>query len=235
MISRTKLLETLCWLIGIGLYLSTLPTCAQTSSDTIVTKTVIKQASAKPDLYILTFDTKRRELLKVISEGIANGQLTQSQAAGIQAELDSVAKLVLIYKKYGAAVPYAQIAVIATRLDTISQKLNNLYAFTFVPIMTNGLFTAFSGEIIQLDVIAMRRAELEGKISLALADNTLTRSQVKKLRAQLDDIATLEVQFRHGLFEREFTSEQTRALFQAFDRVGTKLDSFIASNKVQIN
>jgi hypothetical protein len=245
---RRNLSTTLCWLIAVGFCFFALPANAQTAvtveqttstsetaivpiAGTTVTTTTIKTTSVKPDLYFTTIDTKRRELLKVIGEGMATGKLTQVQADDLRTELDVITQLELAARKYGDAIPMSQIAVIAARLDVVGQRLNAIYAFPFIPIMSNGRFVVFNGEIIQLDVIAMRRAELEGKISLALAHSTLSRPQVDDLRKQLDNVAVTEVQFRQGAKNGEFTNEQARTLFNAFDRVGSQLDQFIASNK----
>lgn len=242
---RRKLSSTLCWLIAVGFCLFTLPANAQTAvtveqttstSESVIapipstTVTTVKATTVKPDLYFTTIDTKRREIMKVIGEGMATGKLTQLQANDLRTELDVITQLELAAKKFGDAIPMSQIAVIAARLDVVGQRLNEIYAFPFMPIMTNGRFIFFNGEVVQLDVIAMRRAELEGKISLALAHNTLSHSQVDNLRKQLDDIAVMEVQFRQGAINGEFTNEQSRTLFKAFDHVGSELDHFIASN-----
>lgn len=228
---RRELSITFCWLIAIDFCLFALPANAQLRG-AVDAAGIVKQTPVKPGAYLLTIDTKRRELLKVIGEGTATGKLTQLQADELRTELDVVTQLELAARLYGDyAVPYVEITVIAERLDVVGQRLNKIYAFPFTPIMTNGRFIVSNGEIVQLDVIAMRRAELEGKISLALAHSTLSRSQVNDLRRRLDDIAVTEVQLRHGDTKGEFTNEQARTLFQAFDRVGSKLDLFIASNK----
>ncbi len=244
---RRKLSTTLCWLIAVGFCFFALPANAQTAvtvqettstsetaivptASSTVTTTTIKATTVKPDLYFTTIDTKRRELLKVIGEGMATGKLTQVQADDLRTELDVITQLELAARKYGDAIPMSQIAVIAARLDVVGQRLNAIYAFPFMPIMSNGRFIVFNGEIVQLDVIAMRRAELEGKISLALAHSTLSRPQVNDLRKELDAIAVMEVQFRQGAINGEFTNEQARTLFKAFDHVGSELDQFIASN-----
>lgn len=243
---RRKLSTTLCWLIAVGFCL-VLPANGQTAvtveqttttsetaiaptASTTVTTTTMQATTVKPELYFTTIDTKRRELIKVIGEGMATGKLTQLQADDLRAELDIITQLELAARKFGDAIPMTQIAIIAARLDVVGQRLHAIYAFPFSPIMSNGRFVVFNGEVVQLDVIAMRRAELEGKISLALAHNNLSRSQVDNLRKQLDDIAVMEVQFRQGAINGEFTNEQSRTLFKAFDHVGSELDHFIASN-----
>ena len=243
---RWVLSETLCGLIATGFVFSALPVKAQiteTVKETTVTETkdagstvtttttTVKAATVKPDVYIVTIDTRRRELEKIIGEGMATGKLTKAQADELRSDLDDVTKLEIVAQKVGGPIPYTQIAVIATRLDLIAARLVEIVGIQLAPIMTNGKITIVSGEIVELDEMASRRAEMEGKISIAYAHKTLTKSQVTILRQQLDDIAAMEVKFRDGDINGQFTDQEARTLFQSFDRVGSKLDSFIASNK----
>jgi hypothetical protein len=204
---------------------------AATAPRVALKTTIVKETTVKSDVYLVTIDTRRHELEKVIADGMDKGKLTQRQADDLRSELDAVTQLELAAKKYGGAIPYEQIAVIATRLDVVGQRMSEIVGFPIVPIIENGRFIVFNGEIIQLDEIAMRRATLEGKISLALAHNTLSNSQVANVRTELDNIAAMEVRFRGNDINGEFTDQQARDLFQAFDHVGGKLDAFIASNK----
>lgn len=243
---RWPLSETLCGLIATGFVFSALPVSAQiteTVKETTVTETkdagstvtttntTVKAATVKPDVYIVTIDTRRRELEKIIGEGMATGKLTKAQADDLRSELDDITKIEIAAQKVGGPIPYSQIAVIATRLDILGKRITEIIGVPIAPILVDGKITIISGEIVELDEMASRRAEMEGKISIALAHHTLTKSQVKELRQQLDDIAATEVKFRNGDINGEFTDEQARTLFKAFDSVGSKLDSFIASNK----
>ncbi len=241
-----KLSETFCLLVAAGFVVAALPVNAEVTEtvkettvtqsndatgSTTTTTTTIKAATVKPDVYIVTIDTRRRELEKIIGEGMATGKLTKAQADELRSDLDDVTKLEIAAQKLGAAIPYTQIAVIATRLDVIALRLTEIVGVQIAPIMSNGRITIVSGEIVELDEMASRRAEMEGKISIAYAHHTLTKSQVKTLRLQLDDIAATEVKFRNGDINGQFTDEQARTLFKAFDHVGSQIDSMIASNK----
>ncbi len=243
---RKALSETLSLLAITGFIISGLPASAEveetikettvtetkaTTGDTVTTTTIVKAATVKPDVYIVTIDTRRREMEKIIGEGMATGKLTKDQADELRSELDDITKIEIAAQKVGGPIPYSQIAVLATRLDILGKRITEIIGVPIIPIMVDGKITIVSGEIVELDAMANRRAEMEGKISIALAHKTLTKSQVKVLRQQLDDIAATEVKFRDGDINGEFTDEEARTLFKAFDSVGSKLDSFIASNK----
>jgi hypothetical protein len=201
------------------------------TGDTVTTTTVVKAASVKPDVYIVTIDTRRRELEKIIGEGMATGKLTKAQADELRAELDDITKIEIAAQKVGGPIPYSQIAVIATRLDILGKRITEIIGIPIVPIMVDGKITIVSGEIVELDAMASRRAEMEGKISIAYAHHTLSKKQVSSLRKQLDDIAVLEVKYRDNDINGEFTDQEARDLFKAFDKVGSQIDSDIASNK----
>ena len=230
-------------LIAIGSSLFVLPASAQVTTTTTTTTTddvvsvngqtvghVVKETTVTSDVYLNTIDTRRFELEKVIAEGMATGKLTQAQADNLRAELDYVTKRAQEIKKLGGTAPYEQIAVLAVRLDVVGQRLSDLIGYKAVPIVTNGRFVVLNGDVVQLDEIAMRRAELEGKISLALANSTLTNGQANTVREQLDSIANTEVQFRSSSPSGEFTDKQARELFTDFDHVALNLESDISKN-----
>jgi hypothetical protein len=192
-----------------------------------VTKTIIKEIKSNPDLFIMTLDTRRSELEKLIAHGIATGKISQAEADLLRAELDTLAALERDSRVKGVVLSSGTVAVIAARLDVLGIRLSNLLGTTVVPIITGDRFIVFNGQIVQLDEMTMRRAGLEAKIATSLAAGKISPAQATVLRAELDTIAMVEVRYRqaNGLF----TDKQARSLFVAFDRVGSKLDSFIAS------
>jgi len=228
-------------LIAIGSCLFVLPAHAEVTTTTTTTDTVVdsngqmvghvvKETTIKSDVYLETIDTRRFELEKVIAQGMATGKITQSQADYLRSELDYVTKQEQIIKQATGVPPYEQIAVIAVRLDVVGQRLSDLVGYKWVPIVTNGRFVVLNGDVVQLDEIAMRRADLEGKISLALANSTLTTSQADTIRGQLDHIANTEVQFRNSSPSGEFTDKQAKELFTDFDHVASNLETDISKN-----
>jgi hypothetical protein len=230
-------------LIAIGSCLFVLPAHAEVTTTTTVTTTgdivnssgqivghVVKETTIKSDVYLETIDSRYFELEKVIAEGMATGKITQTQADYLRSELDYVTKQEQIIKKVTGITPYEQIAVLAVRLDVVGQRLSDLVGYKWVPIVTNGRFVVLSGEVVQLGEMAMRRAKLEGKISLALANSTLTTGQADTIRGQLDSIASTEVQFRSSSPSSEFTNEQAKKLFTDFDHVASNLETDISKN-----
>lgn len=191
-----------------------------------VTKTIVKEIRSNPDLFITTLDTRRSELEKLIAHGIATGKISQAEADLLRGELDTLARLEKTSK--GVVLSSGTVAVIAARLDVLGMRLANLLGTTtYVPIITGDRFIVFNGQVVMLDEMTMRRAGLESKIATSLAAGKISLAQATELRAELDTIAMVEVRYRqaNGLF----TDKQARSLFVAFDRVGSKLDSFIAS------
>jgi hypothetical protein len=190
---------------------------------------IVKETTIQPDVYFVTIDSRRNELEKVIGKGMATGKLTQAQADGLRQELDGINQQLLSARKLGLATPYyEQMAVVAVRLDGVGQTLNEAVGYSLVPIVENGRFVVFNGQIVQLDEIATRRSELEQKISLALVRNALTSTQASDLRTQLNVIAVREVQIRGGDRNGEFTNKEAKQLFTSFDQVGSDLDQDIS-------
>ena len=79
-----------------------------------------------------------------------------------------------------------------------------------------------------LDDVMVRRAGLESRIAHERATGRITLAQANTLRDQLARVAVLESQMRGN---GGLTFKDGRTLYGEFDKVGSRLDGYIAEGK----
>jgi hypothetical protein len=185
---------------------------------------VIGLQSASPDIYIGTLEARRLQLENTIALGLASATLTQVQADELRAELDRVSRAQS--ENRGTGFTYVNALPLAMSLDYVGNQLRTVvHSYTFDPLINGNRFVVSGGAVIMLDDVMVRRAELESKISQKLASRSITLVQANSLRDQLGSSAGLESQMRS---KGGLTFKDSRILYEQFDKVGTRLDGYIA-------
>ena len=185
---------------------------------------VIGIREAKPDIYIKTLEGRRLELENQIAAGQASGSLSEIQARSMRAELDRVAKA----QANGATTfTYVNALPLAMSLDYVGNQLRTVVpTITYVPLIDGSRFVILGGQVIMLDDVMVRRAELESKISRGYATGKLSARQTETLRAELGRIGVMEEQMRA---KGSLTFRDSRELYNRFDHVGSRLDGYHAT------
>ncbi len=187
---------------------------------------VIALSGAGPDVYIKTLEGRRVELENTIAAGQASGSITATQAQSLRAELDRVAKAQL---GSSSDFTYINALPLAMSLDYVGNQLISFApTLTYVPLINGSRFAIIGGRVLMLDDVMVRRADLESKISRFLATGNISERQATILRGELGKIAIIEKQMRGN---GSFSFRESRELYNRFDRVGSRLDSYYASRK----
>lgn len=189
-----------------------------TTTGTTVTLTATPQS-----VFITTISKKREKLQTLLGDAVTKGMLSQSQQEELRAELDRVAKEEAIISGAGNdAKANSKVVGLARSLDDVGTKLNVVFhSEVSVPLIQGAHFAVVSGQWVELDDVAIRRWDLEGRISKLLADNRVTLDQAKQLRAQMDAIGDKESTMRA---DNNLDFKESRILYQDFDRVGRKIE-----------
>ncbi len=183
---------------------------------------VIAVNDVGPDIYIKTLEGRRIELENTIAAGQASGSISAAHARDLRAELDRVAQL----QAGEAATDFTYVTALplAMSLDYVgSQLITVAPTITYVPLINGSRFAIIGGRVVMLDDVMVRRADLESKIARLRANGKITTSQSNNLRAELGRIAILEKQLRA---QGSFTYKGSRELYNRFDKVGSRLDSY---------
>lgn len=182
---------------------------------------VIGIREAQPDIYIKTLEGRRVELENQIAAGQASGSINARQAREMRAELDRIAKA----QAQGATgFTYVNALPLAMSLDYVGNQLRTVVpTVTYVPLIDGTRFVVYGGRVIMLDDVMVRRAELESKISRGFATGKLSARQTDELRSEMGKIGVMEEQMRA---KGSLTYRDSRQLYNRFDHVGSRLDSY---------
>lgn len=210
-------------------------TVSQNGTTNLVTDefgNVIGYSTVQPNMFVTTVDARRAQIESIISAGLAGNSLTAQQAAELRAELDRIAKLEAASTS-GTQFAFTRALPIAYDLDVLGGRIHTLVpTSTYTPIITGSRMVLSNGQIVMLDDVMVRRAELEGRIAREMATGRLTTAEAARLRVQLDSIASMESRMRADGY---LTYKESRLLYQSFDRVGSRLDSLVANRRGSIS
>lgn len=188
---------------------------------------VIGLNSASPDIYFGTLNARRLQLENTISIGLAEGTLTQEQAADLRADLERVARAES--ENRSTTFTYVNALPLALSLDEVGDQLKTeTHTITFDPLISGNRFVVSGGAVIMLDDVMVRRAGLESRIARGLARGRISAEQASSLRDQLSGVADRESQMRSS---GGLTFRDSRTLYEQYDKVGLRLDSFIAESR----
>jgi hypothetical protein len=185
---------------------------------------VVAIDTVKPELFLTTLDTRIHDLQRLIAKGQASGRLTPAQTSDFRADLDRLSALEVARKEGG--LTYSEALPIAIQLDYLSTRMVTIMPDDALPPLVAGSrFVLTSGQVVLLDDLMVRRADLEGRIAQSLASGKLTDGQAAGLRTQMDQIAAQESAMRA---KGEPTFKEGRRLYSEFDKVASRLDGYIA-------
>lgn len=190
---------------------------------------IVSVTTVKPDIFVTTLDTRRTELEKLISSALSAGRLTPAQVAVYKADLTRLAGEQAIAVKTPNGFTYMSALPLALEYDLLVNRLGTVIDTSAVhPLVVGSRLALATGEVVMFDDVVVRRAELRAKIGRELASGRLTSRQASDLLKRLDDITSREAKMRS---DGNLDYREARELYADFDRIGSRLDSDISSNR----
>lgn len=181
--------------------------------------------TVEPKTLLLTIDGRRVALERAIDAELLNGHINAALAQDLKAELVRVKTLQALE---GRPMTYLNLVPLAADLDVVVTRLKAVSpTLVFEPLVGSKKIIISNTLFVPLDDLLVRRIELEEKIVVSLANGKITGDQANLLRSQLDVIARQEAGM---LSDGNVDHVESRTLYKEFDRVGSKLDSYIASS-----
>lgn len=185
----------------------------------VVTKTI---TTTQPDLLFGTITTRREQLNKLYADALAKKLLAESDQTLLRAELDRIAAEEAAARSLTGVAASSKVVILARDIDTLGERFNIVMKTpVFVPIVEGSHFTIVEGNVVELDDVAKRRWELEGKISKMYLENRISATQANNLRGRMDLIATQEAGMRS---DGNLDLKEGRILYGEFDKIGSDLD-----------
>lgn len=194
------------------------------SKVTITTGSTTITLTAMPKSTAITTITKRREELdKLLTTAVTSGSLSPEKRDMLRAELDRVAQEEAAIGGSKAQAANSKVIGLARSLDDVGAELNIvLKRDVTTPLVQGSHFSVVSGEWIELDDVAIRRWDLEGRVAKLLAAGRITQIQANDIRKQMDVIAERESGMRA---DGDLDFKESRVLYTDFDKIGRRLES----------
>ncbi|HIA55638.1 MAG TPA: hypothetical protein EYN91_26735 [Candidatus Melainabacteria bacterium] len=186
----------------------------------VVTRTI---TTTDPGVLIGTITTRREELNKLYADALAQNLMAEAEKNLLKAELDRIAAEEAAAKALTGVAASSKIVILARDIDTLGDRFNVvLKKPVFVPIVEGSHFTIVEGKVVELDDVAKRRWDLEGKINKLYLESKISASTANSLRSRMDLIATQEAGMRA---DGNLDLKEGRILYNEFDKIGSDLDS----------
>jgi hypothetical protein len=190
---------------------------------------VVYFRTASPDVLVTTLGTRRKNLETMIEESIKTGAFPEEKAVIYRRELKRIGDVSTPGISYSTAVMAAQ------DLDLIGDQYRTIVKTapaTYEPIINGTKFTISTGQVLQLDDLSVRRAELEGRVAKDLLQGRLSDSQAAELRAKLASLGNEQAIYNAngGVNDKE-----ARHLYNEFDRVATQIEKIAGKDNTKEN
>lgn len=193
------------------------------SPGTVVTATpapggVIYLRSASPSLLVTTIEGRRKDLDQQIENSYREGKISADQADAMKIELRRIAA-----ETGSNTISYSGAVMLAQDLDLIGNQYRTVVtaAPVYVPIIAGSHFTISNGQVLQLDDLSVRRADLEGRITKDLLQGRMTPSRANLLRSELNHIGNEAAFYRA---DGNLNDKEARHLYTDFDRVASQIE-----------
>lgn len=153
-----------------------------------------------------------------IDEAYRQGKFSADRADAMKAELRRIAD-----ETGSNTITYSGAVMAAQDLDLIGTQYRTIVtsAPVFVPIIAGSHFTIYNGQVLQLDDLLVRRADLECRIAKDLLQGRLSSSRAAALRSQLNNIGNEAANYRA---DGNLNDKEVRHLCSDFDKVATEIE-----------
>lgn len=216
----------LCALPALLLIAST-PVCCQeerlgqVNEIQVTTSSGTTRIIARPKSAMVKTLSEQRQRIENIVER-AGTALPENVRAEVKSELSRIADEEASLADDSSNKATSKMMGLARALDDVVFKINaSLRKEVATPLVQGTQFSIMSGDWIDIDDIAMRRWDLEGRIAKAVDEGRLSRENAAQIRKTLDTIGEKENGMRA---DGDLDVKESRILYTEFDRVASQID-----------
>ncbi len=178
---------------------------------------------AKPkSIYISTLTDRRLKLETIIANESTNGSLPEHLKSELMTELARIRREEEAASAQASQSANSKVTGLARSLDDVGFKINNaLKREVVTPLVQGTQFAVNSGDWIDIDDVAMRRWDMEGRIAILVAEGRMTQADAAETRKMLDAIGEKESAMRA---DGDLDVRESRILYTDFDRIASQID-----------
>jgi len=209
------------------LLLTSRPVCCQEEKQGQVNEIQVTTSSgttriiARPrSAMVKTLSEQRQRIENIVDR--AGTALPENVRAEVKSELSRIAAEEASLADDSSNKATSKMMGLARALDDVVFKINaSLRKEVATPLVQGTQFAVMSGNWIDIDDIAMRRWDLEGRIAKAVDEGRLSRENAAQIRKTLDTIGEKESGMRA---DGDLDVKESRILYTEFDRVASQID-----------
>jgi hypothetical protein len=178
---------------------------------------------AKPkSIYISTLADRRLKLETIVTNASADGSLPENLKTELMTELARIRREEEAASAQASQSANSKVMGLARSLDDVGFKINNVLKREVVtPLVQGTQFAVSSGDWIDIDDVAMRRWDLEGRIAKLVAEGRMTQADAAETRKTLDAVGEKESAMRA---DGDLDVKESRVLYTDFDRIASQID-----------
>lgn len=178
---------------------------------------------AKPkSIYISTLTDRRLKLETIVTNASADGSLPENLKTELMTELARIRREEEAASAQASQSANSKVMGLARSLDDVGFKINNVLKREVVtPLVQGTQFAVSSGDWIDIDDVAMRRWDLEGRIAKLVAEGRMTQADAAETRKTLDAVGEKESAMRA---DGDLDVKESRVLYTDFDRIASQID-----------
>jgi hypothetical protein len=172
---------------------------------------------------------RRKNLAEQIDQACDRGEITGYKAEAMKRELSR------IDRESNPTISYSRAVMFAQDLDLIGDQYRTIVKTapsTYVPIINGSRFTVSSGQVLQLDDLSVRRADLEGRVIKDLLQGRMSESQASNLRAKLESLGNEQAFYTAN---GNLNDKEARHLYNEFDRVASQIERTAGKDNTKDN
>lgn len=200
-------------------------------SASIVTtpSSVVYFRAASPEVLVTTLAGRRKSLAEQIDQACDRGEITGTKAEAMKRELSR------IDRESNSTISYSRAVMFAQDLDLIGDQYRTIVKTTpsaYVPIINGSHFTVSNGQVLQLDDLSVRRADLEGRVIKDLLQGRMSESQASNVRAKLESLGNEQAFYSAN---GNLNDKEARHLYNEFDRVASDIERIAGKDNTRAN
>lgn len=182
----------------------------------------IRLIANQKSIYISTLTDRRLKLENIIANASDNGSLMEGLKTELMTELARIRTEEEAASTQSSQSANSKVMGLARSLDDVAFKINNaLKREVVAPLVQGAQFAVNSGDWIDIDDVAMRRWNLEGRIAKLVAEGRMTQVDAAETRKTLDAVGEKECAMRA---DGDLDVKESRVLYTDFDRIASQID-----------
>ena len=177
------------------------------------------------DSFVVSIDSRRAELERLIVSGRAANNFGEVIAAAMRDELASIAAQESAYRVSGRPLNYEEALSLANRLNALSDRIVPYMGGVTVTPLISSRFVTTSGNLVIVDELAARNLRMQRRIDDEYSAGRLSNDHVARLKSQLNETASLQTKYtKNG----KLKDSKSREIVMKLDKVQTAMDRDIA-------